>query len=70
MFFITILLLYIKIPNPGSRTQDLFSLRGGTILLLPFYVCVCVCVYAMHCKRQAFFEILTMLKMTKVIDAH
>ncbi len=40
MFFITILLLYIKIPNPGSRTQDLFSLRGGTIFLLPFYVCV------------------------------
>lgn len=40
MFFITIVLLYIKIPNPGSRTQDLFSLRGGTILLLQFDVCV------------------------------
>lgn len=45
MFFITILLLYIKIPNPGSRTQDLISLKHGAILLLPFYVCVCV--YAM-----------------------
>ncbi len=66
MFFITILLLYIKIPNPGSRTQDLFSLRGGTIFLLPFYVCV----YAKHCKRQAFFEILRILKMTKVIETH
>jgi len=44
MFCITILLLYIEIPNPGSRTQDLFSLRGGAILFLPFCVCVCVCV--------------------------
>ncbi len=55
MFFITILLLYIKIPNPGSRTQDLFSLRGGTIFSSSI---LRVCVYAKHCKRQAFFEIL------------
>lgn len=67
MFCITILLLYIKIPNPGSRTQDLFSLRGGAILFLPF----CVCVYVfVQCERQAFFEVLTMFKKTKVIDTH
>lgn len=62
MFFITILLLYIKIPNPGSRTQDLFSLRGGTILLLPLYVCVFMQSTA---KDRPFFIFLELKKWPK-----
>jgi len=70
-----LLLFYYYILKYQIRVQELkicFLWEVGQSCFFHFvFVCVCVCVCVfIQCERQAFFEVLTMFKKTKVIDTH